>query len=214
MENHLAQGIIGNGVYYQIFYLLAFLTAYAILLAEGYRRKFPMLTWILVIACIRLFMVIGTRAFSYTPEDWKYMLDNHILVFTSKKTIFGGLILGLTGYLIARFWFRFRYDVPDTLAVALPLCASIQKIGCFFTGCCFGTPSALPWAVKYPVMTLPHYTHFQQGLISNYDLYSLPMHPVQLYEVLGGILVVLLVLFTRKYWKAKGSALLSSLLFY
>jgi prolipoprotein diacylglyceryltransferase len=214
MDNHFAFEVPGGGLYYQVFYLLAFLTAYIILLVEGYRRKFPMLTWILVIACIRLFMVIGTKAFTYTLDDWRTMFDNHMLVLNSEKTIFGGLILGFIGYLIGKYWFRFRYHVLDTVAIALPLSASIQKIGCFFAGCCFGTPSALPWAVKYPVSTLPHYNHFQGGLITNYDVYSLPVHPVQLYEVLGGILVVLLVIKTRKYWKAEGSMLLSSLLFY
>ena len=71
MDNHFSMEVPVNGLYYQIFYLLAFLAAFVILLGEGYRRKFPMLTWILIIACIRLFMVIGTKAFSYTLEDWR-----------------------------------------------------------------------------------------------------------------------------------------------
>jgi len=214
MDNHFALEVPVNGLYYQIFYLLAFLAAFVILLGEGYRRKFPMLTWILVIACIRLFMVIGTKAFSYTLEDWRTMWDARTLVQSSEKTIFGGLILGFIGYLMGRYWFRFRYNVLDTVAIALPLAASIQKIGCFFAGCCFGTPSVVPWAVSFPVSTLPHYHHFQSGLITHADLTSLPVHPVQLYEVLGGILVVMLVFKTRKYWRAEGSRLLSSLLFY
>ena len=67
-----------NGLYYQIFYLLAFLAAFVILLGEGYRRNFPMLTWILIIACIRLFMVIGTKAFSYTLEKLAEPCGMHV----------------------------------------------------------------------------------------------------------------------------------------
>jgi len=80
--------------------------------------------------------------------------------------MFGGIIFGLTGYLIGRFWFRFRSNPLDTVAVVLPLGASIQSVGCFFAGCCFGNPSDFPWAVRYPVNTLPHYNQFENGLIA------------------------------------------------
>ena len=214
MEYHLMQGSASGSLYFRIFYLLAFLTAYGFLLYEGYKRKFPLLTWILIIACVRLFLITGTRFFAYSPKEWQFILQNHTLIFSTKKALIGGLILGFAGYLIAGFWFRFRYNALDTVAVALPLSVSIQKIGCFFAGCCFGKPSTLPWSVKYPVLTLPHYHHFQAGLITQHDLYSLPVHPVQLYFVLGGLLVVMGVIKTQKYWKATGSSFLSSLVFY
>jgi len=75
MSNHIVLDLSRGGLYYQFFYLLAFLTAYCILLYEGYEKKFPMITWILIIACIRLFVVIGTKAFSYTFDDLRYMIE-------------------------------------------------------------------------------------------------------------------------------------------
>jgi prolipoprotein diacylglyceryltransferase len=210
MEKHLLMNISNGGLLFQLFYVLAFLTAYAILIYEGYRRKFPLIAWILVLACIQLFFVVGTKIFSFSSEEWRFMFQNHTLLPNAQKTLFGGILLGIVGYLIARHFLKFRYFVLDAFAVAFPVAVSIQTIGCFFYGCCFGKPSSIPWAVQYPVMTLPHYHQFESGLLTYNDLHSLPVHPVQLYLMLGGILVVCLVIRFRRYWKAQGSILLSS----
>jgi phosphatidylglycerol:prolipoprotein diacylglycerol transferase len=63
-------------------------------------------------------------------------------------------------------------------------------------------------------MTLAHYHQFESGLLTYNDLYSLPVHPVQLYVFLGGVLVIFLVIRFRRYWKAQGSMLLSSVIFF
>jgi len=214
MEKHLLMDISNGGLLYQLFYVLAFLAAYSILIYEGYRRKFPLLAWVLVLACVRLAVVIGTKVFSYTGEEWCFMFENHIFLPNPQKTMFGGLLLGVIAYFIARLFLKFRHSVWDTVAIAFPAAVSIQTIGCFFFGCCFGTRSELPWSVQYPVMTLAHYHQFESGLLTYNDLYSLPVHPVQLYVFLGGVLVIFLVIRFRRYWKAQGSMLLSSVIFF
>lgn len=214
MESYLSLDITNGGLLYQIFYTAAFLIAYAILVYEGYRRKFPIVAWILILASIRLAVVIGTRLFAWSPEEWQYMLQNHILLPTVRKTMFGGFFLGVLAFLIVSRVLHFRHNAWDTVAYAMPAAVAVQSVGCFFYGCCFGTTSSLPWAVKYPVMSLAHYHQFESGLIHYGDTLSLPVHPVQLYETAGALLVVLLVFLFRKRWKAKGSLLLSSLVFF
>lgn len=214
MEKHILMDISNGGLLYQIFYLLAFLIAYSILIHEGYRRKFPIAAWILMLASIRLAVLTGTKIFSFTPGEWQYMMDNHLLLPNHEKTMFGGFLLGILVYFIAKHILAFRHSAWDAVAIAMPAAVSVQTIGCFFYGCCFGKPSSLPWAVQYPVMSLAHYHQFESGLISNNDLYSLPVHPVQLYHCIAGILVIVLVMRFRKYWKANGSILLSSLIFF
>jgi len=210
MEKHLLLDLSIGGLLFQVFYILAFLTAYAILIWEGHRRKFPLIDWILVLACVQLFIVVGTKAFSFTADEWRFMYQNHTLLPNPQKTLSGGILLGMAGYIIARYFLKFRYFVLDAFAIAFPIAVSIQAIGCFFYGCCFGSPSSMPWTVQYPVMSLAHYHQFESGLLTHNDLYSLPVHPVQLYLTLGGIIVAFLVTRFRKYWKAKGSLLLSS----
>jgi phosphatidylglycerol:prolipoprotein diacylglycerol transferase len=214
MDKHILMDISNGSLLYQIFYLLAFLTVYLILIYEGYKRKFPILVWVLLLASIRLAEVIGTKIFSYSWEEWQFMFQNHIFLPNQEKTIYGCALLGVAAYLIVRYLLNFRYPAWDTVAIAFPAAVSVQTIGCFFYGCCFGKPSSLPWAVQYPVMSLAHYHQFKVGLLTYNDLYSLAVHPVQLYELLGGILVILLVIKFRRYWKANGSLLLSSVIFF
>lgn len=214
MEKHILLGISNGGLLFQLFYVLAFLTAYTILIYEGFRRKFPLIAWILVLACIQLFIVAGIKVFSFSSDEWRFMFQNHILLQNSQKSLFGGILLGISGYLLARYFLKFRYSVLDAFAVAFPVAISIQTIGCFFYGCCFGKPSSTQWAVQYPVMTLPHYHQFESGLLTSDNLHSLPVHRVQLYLMLGGIVVVCLVIRFRKYWKAQGSLFLSSVIFF
>lgn len=214
METHFVVDISHGGLLYQLFYVLAFIVAYAILIREGYRRKFPLIVWILILASIRLFLVVGTKIFSFSPDDWRFMFENHTLLPNPQKTMFGGVLFGAIAYILASWFLNFRYSAWDTVAIAFPVAVSIQSIGCFFFGCCFGNPSAVPWAVQYPVMSLPHYHQFESGLLTYNNICSLPVHPVQLYQMLGGILVVCLVIRFRRYWKAPGSLLLSSMIIF
>jgi phosphatidylglycerol:prolipoprotein diacylglycerol transferase len=142
------------------------------------------------------------------------MMKNLVLVPTSKKELFGGMLFLGLGLWIGKVWMKFKPNFLDTFAIAIPLALTIQKIGCFFAGCCFGKPCDFPWAVQYPVYTLPHYHHYQQGLISQGELLSLPVHPAQLYEMLGALLIVILVIVFQKRWKSKGSSFLFSVSFY
>jgi len=212
MNTHLSLDITNGGLLYQVFYTLAFLAAYTLLVYEGYRRKFPIVAWILILASVRLAVVTGTRLFAWTPEEWKFIMDNHIILPSARKTMFGGFAMGIAMYLLVSRILRFRHNPWDTLAYAFPAAVGIQSLGCFFYGCCFGTPSDLPWAVKYPVMSLAHYHQFNSGLINYGDTLSLPVHPVQLYQTAGALTVVLLVFLLRNKWKAGGSLMLTSVI--
>ncbi|MHC1730621.1 MAG: prolipoprotein diacylglyceryl transferase [Bacteroidales bacterium] len=214
MESNMSLDISNGGLLYQIFYTAAFLAAYAILAYEGYRRKFPIVTWLLILASVRLAVVTGTRLFAWTPEEWQFMTVNHIFLPAARKTMFGGFALGVAMYLLVSRILRFRHNPWDTLAYAFPAAVAIQSVGCFFYGCCFGTPADIPWAVRYPVMSLAHFHQFEAGLINYGDTLSLPVHPVQLYETAGALAVIALVFLFRNRWKLRGSLLLSSVAFF
>jgi phosphatidylglycerol:prolipoprotein diacylglycerol transferase len=185
-----------------------------VLIYEGYRRKFPLLAWVLLLASVQLAAVVGTKIFSYSWQEWQYMFQNNIFIQNKEKSLLGCVLLAGGTFIFAKHLLKFKYPVWDTFAVAFPLAVSVTTIGCFFYGCCFGTSSDLPWAVRYPVMSLAHYHQFESGLLTYNDLYSLPVHPVQLYVTLGGIIVALLVVMFRKRWKANGSLLLSSVILF
>jgi len=62
--------------------------------------------------------------------------------------------------------------VLDILAPCLALGHAFGRLGCFFYGCCYGKVCALPWAARFPQ---PH------------TMAGTPVHPTQLYEVIGNI---------------------------
>ena len=103
---------------------------------------------------------------------------------------------------------------------ALPTLAGlmVQRIGCFFAGCCWGdVVSAEPVAaqasqvqtlpflagisdgVSYPPGTLPYEQHVALGLVEHGAPASLPVYPVQLYE--AALLLAILLLLSRLPWR-------------
>jgi phosphatidylglycerol:prolipoprotein diacylglycerol transferase len=64
--------------------------------------------------------------------------------------------------------------LTDVLAPSVALGHAFGRVGCFFNGCCFGRACALPWAVKFP---------------SPHVMAGIPVHPTELYEVLGNLMI-------------------------
>ena len=120
-------------------------------------------------------------------------------------------MFGGAGLLLGKYIFRFRQSIADAYAFVIPMALAVMRLGCFGTGCCYGKVSSLPWAVRYPVNSLPHYHQFQDNLITNGDFVSLPVHPVQLYEFAGLLIVILILLRFRKSFKSAGSLMMLSM---
>ncbi len=70
-----------------------------------------------------------------------------------------------------------QFSTGDALAIALPLGQALGRVGCFFGGCCYGTPSLLPWAL---------YSHGEWR------------HPVMLYEAVLDLAVAATLFAVRK----------------
>lgn len=110
--------------------------------------------------------------------------------------IFYGCIAGgLLGSLI--YWARTRFPflaTADAVAPSLALGIALGRVGCFLNGCCFGATCDLPWAVRFPAGSLPWIQHMHSGLIPPEAVYSLPVHPKQLYAALYGVALLGLLL--------------------
>jgi len=203
----------GNSIYFTLFYSLAFFFAFIMLLWEGYQRKIPIISWLLLLIFVRVSFIIGTKIFTFNRDEWWLMITRLTLIPTSEKILLGGIVLGLIALLVGKYVLGIKQNLVDAFAIVVPLSIGIQRIGCFLNGCCFGKPTSLPWSVQYPVNSLPHYFHYKAGLIGS-NLVSLHIHPVQLYEMAGAFLVAYLVFKSRKYWKANGSLFVFSLLLF
>ncbi|HEX4823281.1 MAG TPA: prolipoprotein diacylglyceryl transferase family protein [Candidatus Polarisedimenticolaceae bacterium] len=129
-------------------------------------------------------LAVGWRRYFATPGGLKLMLF-------STGIFLGGVIVAVP---FGWYWFR-RVGIPygkglDLLAIAGAVAEAVGRWGCFCSGCCWGTPTDLPWAVTFPEIAQRLHT----------GLPGVPIHPTQLYLSLAGwaILGVLAFLYPRK----------------
>jgi phosphatidylglycerol---prolipoprotein diacylglyceryl transferase len=135
--------------------------------------------------------ILGARIL-FLLTNFGYFLGRpgEILSFWSGGLVFyGGFLLVLP---MLFFFFRNRGIAwktgLDVLAPGLALGHGIGRIGCLAAGCCHGSYCEYPWAV-----------HLNTDLVEP-ALRGLPVHPVQVYESVGLILLSagLLWLYRRK----------------
>lgn len=77
--------------------------------------------------------------------------------------------------------------IGDVLAPTIALSMVWVRIGCFFGGCCHGTPTTLPWGVVFPPESAPWRAHVDRGWIAIESATSLAVHPLQLYFALASL---------------------------
>jgi len=130
----------------------------------------------------------------------------------------GGLVFqgGPPPAILFTYWYlkRKNIDFWSTIDIAFPYLAlghAFGRIGCFLNGCCYGKPTTMPWAVRFPRVPFdvtkeatgsPAYLDHlnQSSKLSLNDQWSLPIHPTQLYEFLALLCICLLLLTLRKKW--------------
>ena len=123
----------------------------------------------------------------------------------------GGLVAAL-GWLL---W-RTRRLGPSTLSIAdvlvpgLALAQAVARIGCWFAGCCYGKPTTT-FGLRLPEASVAFQDLLDRGLLPPGSDSTPPLHPVQLWDSLGHlVLCVALVLVLRRAHRP-GRALVSYL---
>ena len=184
--------------FFNIFYIIAFLAVTVILVIQGVKRKIPLFSWLIVLAFSRLFFIIGTKINSYGSTEWAYFFQNLVLPDAEGKVLLGGVLLGLISFLIGIKLFKIPISSIDSFAFAFPVGLALQRFGCLLLGCCYGTPTSLPWGVKYGFDSPPHAHYFNLELIEGLSSPTPSLHPFQFYEVLNGIAVILVLLYLKR----------------
>lgn len=192
---------------YQLFFWLACLAVLIISSLGIWRKRLPrQKSWLLL-----LFMAaavpVGARLLHIISnpllyqEDPARMWSLHLTGFS----LMGGMLLAaLTGIILA--W-MLRYDpwpLADAIAPGLGLGIVLMRMGCFLNGCCFGKVTDLPWAVHFPINSIP-YQYYLPDLLASpssllFGLIRPPgIHPTQLYEAGAALLItIFIVLLERK----------------
>jgi phosphatidylglycerol:prolipoprotein diacylglycerol transferase len=96
--------------------------------------------------------------------------------------------------------------VADVLAPSLALGHAFGRLGCFFAGCCFGKP----WraGLAFPPGSVAFDYLASTGAISPDAAATPPLHPTQLYEAAGELLIFFLLLRARPRQRFAGATAL------
>lgn len=140
-----------------------------------------------IVFWIVLFGILGARIF-YILLNLEFFLENPLETIMIQK---GGLAWQgslIAGGLVGVWLIQKRrlplFQMLDLFAPYIALGQAIGRIGCFLNGCCFGRE--VPWGIYFPV----HDAH---------------LHPTQIYESLGLLIVFAAVRLYQGISKIEGS---------
>ena len=97
--------------------------------------------------------IIGARLFYvlHYPEQFHGDWLSAFKIWHGGLEFLGGVILAISMMIV--YLVRRRLPIRKTLdvmAIGLMVGLGFGRIGCLLNGCCFGRPSDLPWAVRFP----------------------------------------------------------------
>lgn len=115
----------------------------------------------------------------FALANWQAFLEGG-LWYAAGKTIVLGLVGGYLGVEVAKWALDIHVKTGDSFAVPVAAAIAVGRLGCFVGGCCYGTPTSLPWGVA-----------FADGIAR---------HPTQLYEAMfhATAAIVLYAMWRRK----------------
>lgn len=113
--------------------------------------------------------------FVWYPQQF---LQNPLgMLLSQGGLVWYGGVLGVT--LAVILYTRFRrlnlFQFSDIMIPSAALGLAIGRIGCLLAGCCFGSPTDLPWAIHYP---------------HSHETHGIGVHPAPLYESVIMLLAV------------------------
>jgi len=166
---------------------------------------------------------VGSRVFfilnelrGFVESPWEYIFSRQGYVF------FGGLM----STLVFAIWYVRRkrvepWQVADVMAPSIAIAHMFGRIGCFFSGCCYGRlcPTGWEkWGVSFPLLMDPatgkpsmafnfaywdqleHFPSKFTGVVTG----SLPIFPVQLDEAAANLLIFLGLLWLWRRRRFRG----------
>ena len=134
--------------------------------------------------------LVGARLFYVLQKREQYdSLIEFFYIWKGGLVYYGGVIGGLAGFfLFVRKRRLSALRILDMLTPTIALGLAFGRVGCTLNGCCFGDYCELPWAIAFPMGSIPWHYQLGAGWIGSH-MPPLPLHPTQLYSLLNALLM-------------------------
>lgn len=137
----------------------------------------------------RLLFVLTSPSILLDDPARIFALDAAGFVFFGS---FFGIVIGL--FFLAKKYDAEFGEVMDLFTTWLPIAHLGGRLGCFMAGCCYGAPTTAGTGVAFPATAIA----FHDPNIPNTATHTVPLHPTQLYEAAGlVVLAIALAAFRR-----------------
>jgi phosphatidylglycerol:prolipoprotein diacylglycerol transferase len=206
---------LGFRVFYYfegLYFLIAILTAYVLAVRRVSRVGLDIPLFENAVMWGIVGAILGARISHFVFWDLKTLLADPLVFFLfwdGGESITGGLAGGVLAAFLylrrrrANFWRYFAASSP-----AILVGQAIGRVGCFLNGDAWGIPTTLPWGVAEPKFgtLVPGFVRdhlvpspawvwsVNRGYTAPSAVATVPLHPTQLYESLGDLLLAWLVI--------------------
>lgn len=137
--------------FYGILMALGFLTAFLICRSIYKKRGKNSDIFLDLLLIIFPLSIIGARLYyvAFSGRAWSFV--EILRIWDGGLAIYGGIIGGFVGVLIYSIVKKIDIlELTDCIAVGLILAQSIGRIGCYFSGCCYGIEVTNPNLMWFP----------------------------------------------------------------
>jgi phosphatidylglycerol---prolipoprotein diacylglyceryl transferase len=216
---HLVRPLVVPVHTYGLLIAIAFLVAMTLAGRSAQRagldreRVMDLCFWILLAAMVGsrvLFIIVNWDDYARDPAS--------IFAFWKGGLVFYGGFIGAVavsvGYMRKNRMSFFPY--ADAIIPSVAIGHAIGRLGCFAAGCCWGAACDphLPWAAKFPPASLAYQSQIANHVIQFGAAHTIPIHPTQLYESVGELLIFCALLFWRQRKRFHGEILALYLMLY
>lgn len=147
--------------------------------------------------------VVGTRLFYLVTTGDLLRLDFLEWFNLSRGTAsWGGYLGGIAGTVLYTTVTRIPvWDYLDTAASVVALGPFVARWSCFLRGDDFGRVTDVSWAIQFPAGSLPWQAQVAGGILPSTAEASLAVHPFQLYLLVNGLVVFLILTAIWRRWR-------------
>jgi phosphatidylglycerol:prolipoprotein diacylglycerol transferase len=129
-------------------------------------------------------------------------------VWEGGLVFYGGVVgTALVAVIYARRGGWSFWTITDVFAPGVALGHALGRLGCYAAGCCFGKVTTSGWGASFPAGSVAFDELSSLGLVSPGASFTPPLHPTQLYEACGELLIFAGLMLARGRLRARPGAL-------